>query len=67
MGLVGQRGFWAYLVHCPMPWSFIGFLPGMLIAPFVAQRCRNTWTSLGVHGLCNVMLWVLVTHGILAG
>ncbi len=58
---------WAYLVHCLLPWLFITFLAGMLIAPFVAQRCRNTWTSLGVHGLGNAVFWILVAHGIMTG
>ena len=59
--------FWAYLVHMLLPWSFIGFLPSMLITPYLAQRCRNTWVSLGVHGLGNAPVWGLLLHGILAG
>jgi len=57
--------FWAYLVHMLLPWSFIGFLPSMLLAPYLAQRCNNTWVSMGVHGLGNAMLWGLLLHGIL--
>lgn len=57
--------FWGYLVHCVMPWNFISFLPGMLITPFVAQKTKNTWASLMVHGIPNTILWIIILTGIL--
>jgi membrane protease YdiL (CAAX protease family) len=56
---------WGYLVHFVMPWNFISFLPSMLITPFIAQRTKNTWTSLMIHGIPNTILWIIILTGIL--
>lgn len=56
---------WGYLVHFIMKWNFISFLPSMLITPFIAQRTKNTWVSLLIHGIPNTILWILFLTGIL--
>lgn len=56
---------WAYLVHAVMKWSFISFLPSMLITPFIAQKTKNTWVSLLIHGIPNTILWVIILIGVL--
>jgi len=57
---------WAFLLHAFMKWNFIAFLPGMLITPFIAQKTKNTWVSLLVHGVPNaLMLIVFILAGIL--
>jgi len=57
---------WAFLLHAFMKWNFIAFLPGMLITPFIAQKTKNTWASLLVHGVPNViMLIMFILAGIL--
>jgi membrane protease YdiL (CAAX protease family) len=56
---------WGYLVHFGMKWNFISFLPSMLITPFIAQKTRNTWVSLFIHGIPNTILWILILLGIL--
>ncbi|MBU1013495.1 MAG: CPBP family intramembrane metalloprotease [Bacteroidetes bacterium] len=55
---------WAYLVHLVMPWNFIAFLPSMLITPFIAQKTKNTWVALMIHGIPNTILWILILSGI---
>jgi len=56
---------WGYLVHFIMKWNFISFLPSMLITPFIAQKTKNTWVSLLIHGIPNTILWILILTGIL--
>jgi len=56
---------WGYLVHFGMKWNFISFLPSMLITPFIAQKTKNTWVSLLIHGIPNTILWILILTGIL--
>ncbi|MDP3445724.1 MAG: CPBP family intramembrane metalloprotease [Ignavibacteria bacterium] len=56
---------WGYLVHFFMKWNFISFLPSMLITPFIAQRTKNTWVSLMIHGIPNTILWIIILTGIL--
>lgn len=56
---------WGYLLHFFMKWNFISFLPGMLITPFIAQRRKNTWVSLMIHGIPNTILWILILTGVL--
>jgi membrane protease YdiL (CAAX protease family) len=47
---------WAYLFHFFVPWNFLSFWPSMLITPFIAQRTKNTWVALLVHGMPNIIL-----------
>ena len=56
---------WGYLVHFAMRWNFISFLPSMLVTPFIAQKTKNTWASLMVHGIPNTVVWILLLTGIL--
>lgn len=56
---------WGYLVHFVMRWNFISFLPSMLITPFIAQKTKNTWVSLMIHGIPNTVLWIIILTGIL--
>jgi len=56
---------WGYLVHFVMRWNFISFLPSMLITPFIAQKTKNTWVSLMIHGIPNTILWIIILTGIL--
>jgi membrane protease YdiL (CAAX protease family) len=56
---------WGYLVHFGMKWNFISFLPSMLVTPFIAQKTKNTWVSLLIHGIPNTILWILILTGIL--
>jgi len=50
---------WAYLFHFILKWNFISFLPSMLITPFIAQKTRNTWVALLIHGVPNVIILFL--------
>lgn len=56
---------WAYLIHFFMRWNFISFLPSMLITPFIAQKTKNTWVALLIHGIPNTILWVLIFTGVM--
>lgn len=56
--------FWAYLTHMVLKWSYLAFLPSMLITPFIAQRTKSTLVSLLVHGIPNTLLWFLILSGI---
>lgn len=56
---------WGYLLHFFMKWNFIAFLPGMLMTPFIAQKTKNTWVSLLIHGIPNTILWILILTGVL--
>ncbi len=50
---------WAYLFHFILKWNFISFLPSMLITPFIAQKTKNTWAALLVHGVPNATILIL--------
>lgn len=56
---------WAWLVHAVLKWHFIGMLPGMLVAPFIAQLTQSTWAAFIVHAVPNSLLWFLLLWGIL--
>lgn len=56
---------WAWLVHAGLKWHFIGMLPGMLIAPWVAQYTGNTFAAFIVHAGGNSILWILLFLGVL--
>jgi len=56
---------WAWLVHAVLKWHFIGMIPGMLAAPFIAQHTQSTWASFIVHAVPNALLWVLLLVGVL--
>ena len=56
---------WGYLLHSFMKWNFIAFLPSMLITPYIAQRTKNTWVSLLIHGIPNTILWIIIFTGII--
>ena len=57
--------FWGYLLHFVLKWNFISFLPSMLVTPFIAQKTKNTWVSLLVHGIPNTLLWILIFTGVM--
>lgn len=56
---------WAWIVHACLKWHFIGMLPSMLIAPFVAQWTGSTWAAFFVHAVPNSLLWFILLAGIL--
>lgn len=56
---------WAWAVHAVLKWHFIGMVPGMLIAPLIAQYTQSTWASLIVHAVPNSLLWILLLLGVL--
>jgi len=57
---------WAWLVHAILKWHFIGMLPGMLVAPLVAQMTGSTWSAVIVHVVPNSILWILLFWGVLS-
>ena len=59
--------FWAYILHACLKWQYIGMLPSMLLAPWVAQKCKSTLASAFVHILGNSPIWILILIGILGG
>ena len=65
MGMVGKWTSLGISSSFFMKWNFISFLPSMLITPFVAQKTKNTWVSLLIHGVPNTILWILLLSGIL--
>ena len=56
---------WAWLLHIALKWHFIGMLPSMLIAPFIAQYTESTWASFAVHAIGNSPLWIILLIGII--
>lgn len=56
---------WAWLLHMALKWHFIGMLPSMLIAPFMAQYTGSTWASFAVHAIGNSPLWVILLIGVI--
>jgi len=56
---------WAWAVHAVLKWHFIGMVPGMLMAPLIAQYTQSTWASFIVHAVPNSMLWILLLLGVL--
>ncbi|MCM3293134.1 CPBP family intramembrane metalloprotease [Paenibacillus sp. MER 180] len=56
---------WAWLIHACLKWHFIGMLPGMLIAPWIAQYTGSTWASFAAHAIGNAPLWVLLWIGVM--
>lgn len=56
---------WAWAVHAVLKWHFIGMVPGMLMAPLIAQCTQSTWASFIVHVVPNSVLWILLLLGVL--
>lgn len=56
---------WAWGVHAVLKWHFIGMIPGMLMAPLIAQQTQSTWASLIVHAFPNSLLWILLFLGVM--
>ncbi|MCR8645506.1 CPBP family intramembrane metalloprotease [Paenibacillus sp. N1-5-1-14] len=56
---------WAWVIHACLKWHFIGMLPGMLIAPWIAQHTDSTWASFAAHAIGNAPLWIILFIGIL--
>jgi membrane protease YdiL (CAAX protease family) len=56
---------WAWIVHAALKWHFVGMLPSMLIAPYIAQQTGSTWASFAVHALGNSPLWILLLIGVI--
>jgi len=40
-------------------------LPGMLIAPWIAQYTGSTWASFAAHAIGNAPLWILLWVGVM--
>lgn len=55
---------WAYVMHLCLKWNVIAMLPSMLIAPYAAQKTQNTWVSLGIHMIPNMMIWAMILIGV---
>ncbi len=56
--------FWN-LFHLPFyPWYVISGLPFALAISFVAQKTRNTWTSILLHALANMMMYTFMLMAI---
>ncbi|RXJ04388.1 CPBP family intramembrane metalloprotease [Anaerobacillus alkaliphilus] len=56
---------WAWIVHACLKWHFVGMLPSMLIAPFIAQLTGSTLASFFVHAIPNSLLWIILLLGII--
>lgn len=56
---------WAWLLHMALKWHFVGMLPSMLIAPFIAQYTGSTWASFAVHAIGNSPLWIILLIGVI--
>jgi membrane protease YdiL (CAAX protease family) len=56
---------WAWIVHAALKWHFVGMIPSMLIAPWIAQYTESTWASFAAHAIGNSPLWFLLLYGIL--
>jgi len=56
---------WAWAVHAVLKWHLIGMVPGMLMAPLIAQYTQSTWASFIVHAVPNSVLWILLLLGVL--
>jgi len=56
---------WAWLVHACFKWHFISMLPGMLIAPLIAQYTESTWASFMTHAIPNSLLWIFLLLGVI--
>ncbi len=56
---------WAFVVHAVLKWQYVGMLPSMLLAPWLAQKTKNTWASFLVHFGGNLLVVVLLVPGIL--
>ncbi len=57
---------WNLLVHMFMPWSFISLIPVSLAVPYLVQKHQNTWIGIIIHGIGNLLVFILIIPGILA-
>ncbi len=51
---------WNILIHAFMPWAWITLLPVSLVAPYLAQRFRSIWPSVCIHGIGNLLVFVVL-------
>ena len=71
IGILGEWAWvfngmlWAWAVHAVLKWHFIGMIPGMLVAPLIAQYTQSTWASFIVHAVPNSLLWILLLMGVM--
>lgn len=56
---------WIFVLHAALRWIYIGLVPTGLLTPYIAQRTRNTWTAVIIHGAGNVVFLFLVVLGVL--
>jgi hypothetical protein len=55
---------WNFCIHAVLKWQYLGMLPSMLLAPWLAQRLKNTWASFVVHLGGNLLIIALLVPGI---
>ena len=57
---------WALLFHVGMKWSLVGLVPSSLMTAWIAQKFKNTTTSMVVHvGGNAVLFWAFLLVGVL--
>ena len=58
---------WVFLLHAMMRWNWIILLPTGLLTPFIAQRFKNSWPAVLIHGFGNGIFLLLIIFGVLTG
>lgn len=56
---------WNISIHFFMRWSFIALLPVSLVVPYLSQRYKSLWPGVIVHGLGNVLLYVVLIPSVI--
>lgn len=57
---------WNIAVHFFIRWSFIALLPVSLIVPYICQKTRSLWPGVIIHGLGNLLVYVIIIPGVLS-
>lgn len=55
---------WNFIIHFFMRWSWISLMPISLILPYVAYKTKSIWPGVIIHGLGNVLLFIILIPSI---
>lgn len=56
---------WIFLLHFMMRWMWLTLIPTGLLTPFIAQRVKNSWAAVMIHGFGNGIFLILIVMGVL--
>jgi membrane protease YdiL (CAAX protease family) len=57
---------WNIAIHFFFRWAFIVLIPISIVVPYLSQRYKSLWPGVIIHGLGNLLIYVLLIPSYLA-